>query len=103
MKNFWSIDYAPHISSTSPELQEFKKENHLVLIVNNGLTCKPLPFQLRLSVTSVLYNYGHQHEAYRDTEAMEKEEKSGAKQNLHPSRETELNEFRWEFRDLRGC
>ena len=74
-------------------------------MIDNGLTCKPLPFQLRLSVTSVLYEDGQQHEAYGDTEAMEKEEESGAKQNLHPSRETELkrDEFRWEFRDLEGC
>lgn len=65
-------------------------------MVDNGLTYKPLPFQLRLSVTSILYKDGQQHEAYRDTEAMEKEEESGAKQNLHPSREAELK--RVEFR-----
>ena len=38
MKNFWSIDYASHISSALSELQEFRKENHLVLMVDNGLT-----------------------------------------------------------------
>ena len=105
MKHFWSTDYASHISSASSELQEFRKENNLVLMVDNGLTYKPLPLQLRLSVTSVLYEDGHQHEAYRDTEAMEKEEESGAKQNPYPSREIELtkDEFRSEFRDLGGC
>lgn len=40
------------ISSASPELQEFRKENPLVLMADNGLIYKPLPFQLGLSVAS---------------------------------------------------
>lgn len=60
------------ISSASSELQEFRKENHLVLMTDDGLLYKPLPLP-----------QGNQHEACRDTQAMEEKEESYAKQKPH--------------------
>lgn len=48
-KNKTCIDHASLISSGSPELQKFRKENHLMLMADNSLIWKSLPFQLGLS------------------------------------------------------